>query len=137
MCYNFVMSAWRRKTVELFPNLERDLNNQFTPYTVFMHLRMRCRDAHKRGDEAELSKIYGFAEWCHRHKAKDLWNAAGVSFYEHLGDKEITRQNIPQYVKPDIFEDISGLLQWQMGNSKFAKLKSEYEKHHKIKQKSE
>lgn len=124
------MSAWRRKVVALFPDLERDLEGQFTPYTVFMQLLMRCRKAHEQGDEDELRKIYGFAEWCHRHKAEDLSNAAGVSFYEHLGDEKITRQNIPHYVRPDIFEDVAGLLEWRMGQSKFAKLKADYEKHH-------
>lgn len=54
--YNFAMSAWRRKVVDLFPDLERELEGQFTSYNVFTHLLVRCRDAHRQENEAELKK---------------------------------------------------------------------------------
>jgi hypothetical protein len=41
-----------------------------------------------------LEKIYGFADWCASQKEKELWNAAGVAFYEHLADSNRTLEAI-------------------------------------------
>jgi hypothetical protein len=82
------MSAWRRKAIELFPDLRSEVEDpDATIYSVFFALLPRCREAHDRDDTSELEKIYGFAEWCASQKAKDLWNSAGVAFYEHLFDE--------------------------------------------------
>ncbi len=63
-----------------------------------------------------------------RQGDKDLWNAAGVSFYEHLGDRCPTRQEIPYWVKPDIFEAVAGLLELRMGKEEVEKLRRMYER---------
>ena len=60
--------------------------------------------------EEKLKKFYDFAEWCFRQKEKELWNAAGVAFYEHLGDYDETFLAMPNWVKRDIYDDIRGLL---------------------------
>ncbi len=71
----------------LFPPLKDDLSdNDYTPYTLFGDLRRLVREAHRNNDEEMLRSIYCFAEWCLRQKSENLWNAAGVSFYEHLFD---------------------------------------------------
>ena len=44
-------------------------------------------------------------------KKKDLWNAAGVSFYEHLGDSIETRQAMNQWVDADTYKEIRGLIE--------------------------
>jgi hypothetical protein len=81
------MAAWRRRALELFPQLRRELNDsEYTIYLLFFDLKPMLRDAHDAGDTELLRHIYGFAEWCSHHSAKALWNAAGVAFYEHLFD---------------------------------------------------
>ena len=121
------MSTWRRKALELFPDLRNEIQRgDSTIYTVFFELLPRCRQAHLDGNEEELRKIYGYAEWCHHQTAEDLWNAAGVSFYEHLGDYEETRTEMKKWIPPDIFEDVSGLLELMMGKKKFAELKKQF-----------
>ncbi len=109
------MSVWRRKALELFPD-ERPYiqDGETTIYQLFFLLLPRCRQAHKNGNTKELEKIYGFAEWCFRQRAQNMWNAAGVAFYEHLGDEPETRDEMHLWVKPDIFEDILSLLQYRM-----------------------
>lgn len=79
------MSAWRRKLLALFPehryNIEKEYFSVYSFYVDFLPLTF---EAHKENNEEFLRKIYGFSEWCFNQKAKDLWNAAGVSFYEHI-----------------------------------------------------
>ncbi len=87
---------------------------------VFSELVQRCEEAHERSDTEELRKIYGYAEWCFRGRDRDLWIAAGVSFYEHLGDRCPTRQEIPYWVK-----------QMRTGKEEEEKLRGTYERPHK------
>lgn len=47
-------------------------------------------------------------------KSEDLWNAAGVSFYEHLGDKAETLEAIHLWVRRDIYTEIRPLLEQRL-----------------------
>ncbi|NHW38027.1 hypothetical protein GQF04_26325 [Paenibacillus aceris] len=85
-----------------------------TIYDVFQTLSDMAKESHHCGDVEQLKKIYEYAEWCSNQRAEDLWNAAGVSFYEHLVDDKITCQAIPYWIKPGIFSRIKGLLRWRI-----------------------
>ncbi|HEX3315269.1 MAG TPA: hypothetical protein VHR72_10285 [Gemmataceae bacterium] len=79
-------------------------------YSVFFELLPRVRLAHQDGDTDSLLRIYGFAEWCFEQRAEDLWNAAGVAFYEHLFDSH--RSLWPEFVlwmSPPVAEGCFGL----------------------------
>lgn len=110
--------------------LRRDLTEFVDPddsvYQVFFELLPLCRDAHEREDREALRGIYGFAEWCIRHPDQDLWNPAGVAFYEHLVDDVRTRNAILQWVPADVFAEIEGLLERRMDQTEFAQLKAAY-----------
>src|SRR5438552_15545583 len=83
-----VLAVWRRKALELFPELRSEFQRpESSIYTVFFELLPMVRQAHDGNDVDLLRRIYGFAEWCLEQTAKDLWNAAGVAFYEHLFDE--------------------------------------------------
>src|SRR5437764_15482473 len=82
------MAAWRRRALGLFPELREQLQRRdFSIYMLFFDLLPMAREAHDTNHAELLRRIYGFAEWCLEQKAKDLWNAAGVAFYEHLFDR--------------------------------------------------
>ena len=121
------MSAWRRKALELFPDLRSDIEDPDSSVMgLFFDLLPRCRDAHDRNDSDELKKIYGFAEWCASQKAKELWNAAGVGFYEHLADSAKTLDAIPLWLSKQVFEDIAAPLEKRVGMERVAKLRRRY-----------
>jgi hypothetical protein len=121
------MSAWRRKAIEFFPDLRSELEDpETTIYSVFFELLPRCREAHDRGDTAELERIYGFADWCASQKERELWNAVGVAFYEHLADSNRTFEAIPQWVRKPIFDDIAGLLEARVGPTRVAQIRRQY-----------
>lgn len=109
------MSNWRRRYISLFPHQKVEAEDPgFTIYTAFMELLPRLRLAHEEQDDAALRKIYGFAEWCSRQPAKDLWNAAGVSFYEHLFELSPRDQwpEIVRWLSPNVVKSCWGL--WEM-----------------------
>lgn len=105
------MSTWRRKALGLFPELRLDLQRpDFTVYMLFFELLPTSREAHKAGDFQRLRRIYGFAEWCSEKRAKDLWNAAGVAFYEHLFDDHPSlRRDIVRWLSPKVVAAVWGL----------------------------
>lgn len=59
-------------------------------------------------------------------KSKDLWNAAGVSFYEHLGDYSETLKEMKRWVKPEIYADIRGLLELRLNEKDMKDLDNAY-----------
>ncbi|MGI4789530.1 MAG: DUF7674 family protein [Janthinobacterium lividum] len=121
------MTTWQQKALALFPDLQLDIEEDGANiYTLFFELLPRCETAHVEGDIEELKKIYDFAEWCSQQEEKDLWNAAGVAFYEHLVDDPLMLEQLPFWVSDKVFEQVSGLLEWRMGSEAFALLKTRY-----------
>jgi hypothetical protein len=109
------MSTWRKKAIECAPELKKDFEDPgFEIYSVFSELLSLLIDAHRLNDTNRLQKIYSFAEWCFRQKDRKIWNAAGVGFYEHLGDTIETFSNFTIWIKKDIYFDIRGLLQLRL-----------------------
>ena len=115
------MSVWERKLFELFPELCQEYQRERI-FMGFTGLTQRCHKAHEQSDTEILRKFYGYAGWCFRQKDKDLWNAPAVSIYEHIGDRHLTRREIPYWDKPDIFDAIAGLLELQIGWEEVEKL---------------
>jgi hypothetical protein len=91
---------------------------------VFFDLLPLVREAHQEGDTEALRRIYGFAEWCFEQKAKDLWNAAGVAFYEHLFDchRSLWREYV-RWLPPRVVEGCWGLWEWRLEAQELAEVR--------------
>lgn len=121
------MSTWRRRAIECAPELKKEFEQgDLTPYTVFSELLPITIQAHKDNDHNRLNKIYDFAEWCFRQKNEKLWNAAGVCFYEHLGDADESFQQFHNWVKKEIYIDIRDLLNRRLDDNKMKLLDDYY-----------
>jgi hypothetical protein len=121
------MSAWRKKAMEILPGYKKDFEEAGTSiYEVFGYMLSELPAAHQHNNTELLKKIYAFAEWCHHQKAKDLWNAAGVAFYEHLGDRPETLEAIPHWVKPAIYIQIKPLLEARLSDENIRQLDQAY-----------
>jgi hypothetical protein len=97
------MSAWRRHALRFFPTVQEPLNSrEYTIYQLFFDLLPMVCDAHAANDREMLRKIYGFAQWCLCQKSEDLWNSAGVAFYEHLFDKPELWRHVVPWLSPQV-----------------------------------
>lgn len=122
------MSTWRQKAIAIAPEIKKELEDPgCTIYTTFFELLTLLQAAHRSNDQQRLQQIYGFAAWCHQQKAEDLWNAAGVAFYEHLGDKDSTYPAFTQWVSKEIYFDIRGLLDLRLDDEKMKFLDQHYD----------
>jgi hypothetical protein len=110
------MSTWRKKAMECLPDCKKEFESPDTDiYLVFSELLHSTVAAHKNNDRIQLKKNYDFAAWCFSQKTtKDLWNAAAVAFYEHLGDHPATREAMPQWITRQTYDHIRGLLEWRL-----------------------
>lgn len=108
------MSVWRRKAIESFPELRRELNDRDeipTIYSLWFELIHLWRNAHNSSNDEMLDRIYRYADWCYRQRAKDLWNSTAVSFYEHLLDEGGWETVLPRLSDATIY-DMWGL--WEV-----------------------
>jgi hypothetical protein len=121
------MSAWRQKAIDALPESKKDFEDpNESIYLVFSTMLTAAIQFHKVGDSIRLRKIYGFAEWCFRQKSKDLWNAAGTAFYEHLGDRPETLQEMNLWVKRETFLEIRELIGLRVGRKELQHLDDAY-----------
>jgi hypothetical protein len=133
-----VMSAWRRRALESFPELsvayQIDLQSpQYTIHSLFGDLAARCKDGSETPTDDELRRIYEFAKWAYRQKDFHLSNAAAVSFYENLGGSDRTRDQMRRWVPPDVYHEVRELLEMQLDAKDFAKVDRIYESSRKRK----
>lgn len=121
------MSTWRQKAIECAPELRPEFEaTDLTPYTVFMELLPVTKQAHINNDHEKLAKIYAFAEWCHKQKDENLWNAVGVCFYEHLVDTDETFLAFTNWIKKEIYVEIRDLLLHRASDEQIKKFDSYY-----------
>jgi hypothetical protein len=121
------MSTWRKKAIECLPEHKKEFEKpDCSIYTVFFQMLTSVLEAHQQNNQERLMKIYSYAEWCFRQKREDLWNAAGVAFYEHLGDKPETLAAITTWIKKDIYLDIRSLLELRMDDAALKELDDFY-----------
>lgn len=121
------MSTWRRKAIECLPDYKKEFEDPNTStYTVLSEILCATIKAHRETDEIKLKQFYGFAEWCFKQKDQNLWNAAGVSFYEHLGDNKETFLAMPKWISKEIYFQIRGLLELRISSEKIKVLDQIY-----------
>mgnify|MGYP001454628956 FL=1 len=121
------MSAWRRRALEAFPSLRAEISAaNSTLYSLFFELVPICVAAHKTSDKESLKRIYGFAVWCSRQPERELWNAAGVAFFEKLAQHRNITDQLPDWVPKDVFENVSSLLEDAIGADALDSIRSRY-----------
>jgi hypothetical protein len=105
------MAAWRRKAIEQFPELRRELNDSkatSSPYALWFELLPLAVEAHQQGSDDVLRRIYGYAAWSCQQKG-DLRNAVCVSFYEHLFDEPWMRPLVVPWLNAAVITDVRPL----------------------------
>lgn len=121
------MSTWRKKAMETAPELHKDFQDpELSPYTVFSELLALLEQAHVDNNTDRIQKIYDYAAWCSRQKDQKLWNAAGVSFYEHLADNELVFSQFTKWVTKEIYFEHRNLLDHRFDDNKMKQLDKFY-----------
>jgi hypothetical protein len=110
MARRLVPEAWR-EAVDYAGSQLRSV------YHVFFALLPLVREAHCAANNDLLLRGYAFAEWCAQHQSKDLSNAAGVAFYEHLFDGGQSSEEVVPWLTAETYADVKGLLAARLGDA--------------------
>ena len=118
--------TWRLMAQALIPEAWTEAaepgSQRRTIYGVFLTLRAVVREAHFSNDTEQLTRAYAFAEWCARHKSRDIWNAASVAFYEHALDDGLSEKSVGPWLSPKVLEDTKQLIIARYGEAKASDL---------------
>lgn len=114
------MSSWVHKVLDIAPELREEVEApDASLYSVFRELVPLTVEAHLSNDRERLGKIYAFAAWCLEQPDEEIWNPAGVSFYEHLADHPETRFALVHWVSRRHYDEIRDLLRRRMKDDDF------------------
>ncbi len=122
-----VMSVWRRKALEAFPEMRTRIENPddiFSIYALWSELLEVTKTAHREDDRATLGRIYEYAEWCSRQRSKDVWNSVGVSFYEHLLDEPWMRPLVLPWLSSQVVRDVVTLWEGRLSRAELAEVRA-------------
>ena len=103
------MEAWRKLAINLFPERESFYSEpEQRVWWVLQDLHDDVIKAHESNDIDLLQRIYSYTQWCYSQKdvEPEIWDAAYLTFYEHLVEHPATYADIPQRVPPEVFEEL-------------------------------
>lgn len=118
MATDVVKPKWALMAEQLVPSDLRDLTDHWdglpdSVMQLFFDLMPKTRDAIERGDDRFACAAFAFAEWCLNQAEDDLWNGAGVCFYEHLFDGDADVGLTCAWLSDGVFAKIDSLLEVQ------------------------
>ena len=118
---------WRQKAIQIAPELKNNFQDpELSLYIVFGELLDLLKQAHVDNDQKRIKDIYEYAEWCAKQNDKTLWNAAGVSFYEHLCENELIFSQLTRWLKKDMYINHRDLIINELDKEKVRVLDSFY-----------
>jgi len=119
------MSTWKNKAIECLPEHKKDIEGADI-FEVYLLMNRVFKRAYEENNQEKIRSIYAYAEWCFTQKHKELWNAAGVLFYEHLIDDLEIKREIHKWLKHSIYIEIRGLIVWRAGEEEAKKIDEAY-----------
>ena len=122
---------WQALAQALLPELHERFGAEETwkgggAMPFFFELLAATRQAHLAGDEAFLLRAYAFAHWCMAQSDRELWNSAGVGFFEHLFDG-LPPDSVVPWIGSDAFHDIVPLIEARLGSERARKIRKRFE----------
>ena len=131
------MARWRRRALEAFPELRRDLTSRdeydSSIYAMFAELKRIVIRAYKDGVQATLRRVLEYAEWCvMQRRNSDPGNASAVSFYEQLFDDTDAGMwpDVVTWLTPEVIHEVCQLWAIQHGEHELAEIKRLIVEHH-------
>lgn len=124
------MSAWRRKSLELLPELKFLIETSTSPMAMWIDLHLEFDDAMKNNQTEFAERFLQLAAWCISEKAGPLPNhtstAAALAFYEHLPEKAEYWQHLPKWFSKHQFNELLPIFSYHLSSKKLEHLKRNY-----------
>jgi hypothetical protein len=126
-----IMSSWRQKAVEMFPELIARFEDADTPYLLWFELRDAFERAYEQAprDESLIRRIYQYSDWCcdeprGKTAEDDLLTCVAVCFYEHIPLHAGAREDMPRWWCAEDMAGERSVFQYNLSDEDFSELKS-------------
>ncbi|MGH2373538.1 MAG: hypothetical protein ACRDIC_08695 [bacterium] len=119
---------WRALTLEMFPELRKEIKRARSAHGVFFELLPALEQAYRAvpADEDRIRRIYTYASWCLApEQHRDEYEAALASFYEHLPDLEPAWRDLPRRATPRELSILREHLRRYLDPPEFARVMAE------------
>jgi hypothetical protein len=95
-------------------------------YLLFSKCKHLATFAFKENDEDLWRRIFAFAEWSFYQEEKEIWNPAGVSFYEYIFDCESMEAKAAKAIPSEIYKEIRNLFESKYSAQRMGRIDSYY-----------
>jgi len=93
----------------------------------FFMLLPLVKNAHRNNERDFLLRAHAFADWCMQQPEQEIYNPAGVAFYEHLVD-DLPEGVVMPWLSARTFAQIESLIDLRLSAKRSADVKKAYEK---------
>lgn len=125
MTANPIHPYWQVLGKAMLPELVVE-QGEGSALAFFSALLAAAKAAHRANDDAFLLRAYAFAHWGMSQPDRDVWNAAGVGFFQHLFD-DMPPDTVAPWIASEAFSDVVPLLEVQLGAERARKVRKRFE----------
>ncbi|MEQ1932077.1 MAG: hypothetical protein ABL957_16310 [Parvularculaceae bacterium] len=114
---------WRSLAKALLPSVLESFDRSDPnggPMRFFFEVLPEFQSALQSNDEPRLVAALEFARWSLAQPEKELWNAAGVAFWELLFDDWKQSARVAAWIPPDVICLVDGLWRFRLGEKRAA-----------------
>lgn len=120
------MSEWRRKAIELLPELEKTVAAAGSPMALWIDLHLAFARGHEQKNTALLQQILKYARWCWAAESDDTVTAVHCAFFEHLPEYPGMRRDIPRWFTASEFERLREVFLYHSSPDVIAEIARQY-----------
>lgn len=124
------MSAWRRKALELLPELRLRIESSNSPGELWDGLHSIFEESIKSNNEKMTSSIIKYLTWCTSEEAGDVSNETHQAVYcGFLEDITQNRKHFPlfkNWFNTVQFEEYKGSFQYTLSEKEFEMLENDF-----------
>ena len=123
------MSLWRQEAFERLPEFRKELQEEKSPYCFLSILRDRLVQAYKEENFERIERIKEYVFRLARAKeghdaSSDLGTIVAVSFFEHLPESKLIRQDIGRWFSVREIEQMKEIFTYHGTEEQYADMLS-------------
>ena len=103
------MSAWKKKAIELFPNLKSDIEISDSVTEVWWLIGEKLIEAFSTNNLSYIKSVKQYIAWCSNSGNDSAYQALHCGFYEDLGTNKLFWPYIHQLINQQQFEKLKNL----------------------------
>jgi len=109
------MSEWRRKAIELLPEMRSVISNAWSPMSLWIDLHAEFVRAFRSGNVDAVERVLKYARWCWEARSSDTVSAVICAFFEHLPQDREMCAEIPKWFSATEFEALKDVFAYHAG----------------------